>query len=191
MRPHAYSSAFTAGGLWDVTGAWLGLAGHARGLVGWTMSLVSPSGGAAGAAHGKAGLGLSCSGAVAVLVTRSQQAAERRTPGNQHSWRSSPRGMALGATAGRFRAHARGCTHAIRVGERALGLVVRRGTMSGSTWAAQCGSEDGSTPSVWRQGSPVVGWGSGAGMLREGVPGEMLFAQSRASPSEVGTQGQG
>lgn len=154
------------------------------------MSLVSPSGGAAGTAHGKAGW-YQCSGAVAVLVTRSQQAAERRTPGNQRSWLSTPRGMALGATARRFCAHARGCTHAIGVGERALGLVVRRGMMPGSTQAAQCSSKDSSTPSVWRQGSPVVGWGSGAGMLREGVPGEMLFARRRGSPSEVSTQGQG
>ena len=45
-------------------------------------------------------------------------------------------------------------------GEQALGLPVRRGTTLGGTRAAQHGSEDGSIPSVWRHGSPAVGWGS-------------------------------
>lgn len=133
---HASCSAFHPQGLRDSTRAQLRLPGHTAVLVGCHGALGQP---------GRSG----CSGAVAVLVSQSQQAAERRMPGNRCSLLSAPRNVALGATAGGFCAHACGQVHAIRLGERALGLVVRSGMMPGSMWATQHGSEDGSIPSVW------------------------------------------
>lgn len=48
-----------------------------------------------------------------------------------------------------LRAHSCGRVRTIRLGEKALGLVVRSGMMAGSMWATQHGSEDDSISSAW------------------------------------------
>lgn len=69
--------------------------------------------------------------------------------GNRCSLLSTPRNVALGATAGGLRAHTCGQVRTIRLGEQALELVVRSGMMPGSMWATQRGSEDDTIPSAW------------------------------------------
>lgn len=106
VRPLAYGSSFPAGGA----------AGRHRGPAGvaWPHRTVSGVDDVLGVTEqwgsrnspleswGCVGRGgrSQCSAAVTVLVTRSWQAAERHTLGNQCSWFSTPRDTALGATAG-------------------------------------------------------------------------------------------
>lgn len=112
-----------------------------------------------------------CSRAVTVLVTRSWQARERRTPGNRCSRLSTPGVTALGATAGGgFCAHGR--AHAVMVGEGALRLTVSREVMPGGTWAIQRGSEGGSIPAVRR--TAARGWaGAPEADRQEEIPGAL------------------
>lgn len=106
MRPLAYSSAFPLGG---AAGRHRGPAGaawpHKRVSGVDDVSSVTEQWGSRNSpleSLGWVGRGgrSQCSGAVTVLVSRSWQAAERRTLGNQCSWFSTPRDTALGATVG-------------------------------------------------------------------------------------------
>jgi len=120
VPPHAYGSAFPAGGLRHITGAWLGLPGRTGGVGGADDV---PDVSQLWESRGWVGRGgrSRCSGAVAVLVTRSRQAVARHAPGNRCSWIHTPRDTALGAAAWGLCAHARGHARTLRVGDRVLG----------------------------------------------------------------------
>lgn len=138
---HASCSVFHLQGLRDSTRTQLRLPNHTTVVVGCHRALGQLEQPGRGGRSG-------CSGAVVVLGSQSPAGSGEAHAGksmlSQHPQERSP-----GCHSGGVLCPACGQVHTIRLGEQALGLVVRSGMMLGSVWATQHGSEDGSIPSAW------------------------------------------